>query len=199
MTENLAFWVFSIIIGALGRRIAGGWGHDYLVMHLGVDPGTQARRLTWGAMLAMLLLLNGKTWQEAGLLGLSIAIGSAVFGFGVPWEKTATGMLAGRAPGIGPNPPTFTWDHDMACLLWHGVGGMLLASVVVAYFDGYWWMLLTAGALCPCCYEYAWGYTWNIPWLGCLNRKVGGTLQYDPPPTAELIWGGIIGAVVPLL
>ena len=186
--------IHALVAGAVGRRLAGGWLSDLL----GFDAGTHASRLIWAVMMGSVvldsdLLDQDVNWMAVPWTMFAVWFGSSVFGFGFPWEKVKTGLRAGRDPSR-PDAGIISWQawrHDMLCLTWHGVGGVSLLVLGAAYFNESWEFIFGAGLLCGPAYELAYRYPLNVPQLGCLNDVSKGL--FDPPPTAELIWGALLG------
>ena len=182
--------VLATLAGALGRRVAGG----LLSYWLRIDVGTQSQRLLWAATAGGTAWAAGGAWWLALAVGAGIWAGSCVFGFGLPGHPS-TGMLMGRRPGSRPPQPSGHWWRDAGGSLWHGLGGVPLPVLALAWGGAAWWWVLAAGALCPACYEVAWRWPLHCPALGCFNDPRPGMVP-DPPPTAELLWGAVVGAAV---
>jgi len=187
----LAIVPIAAIAGAFGRRIAGG----VLSQWCGFDVGTQAQRAIWGLLLGLVALAaTGPPWVSwhAGLVVMGVAAGiwagSCAVGFGLP-GCADTGLQVGRVPGRD-GVTWSAWRYDQAALLWHGCGGMLLPAVLAWWMGLTWWWLAIAAALCGPCYELAYDAPLESPWLGCLRS--------DPPPTAELLWGALVGVAIAL-
>jgi hypothetical protein len=187
----LAIIPVAAVAGAFGRRIAGG----VLSQWCGVDQGTQVQRVIWGLLMGLVALAArgppGTDWHAWLVLpGVAFGIwaGSCVFAFRLPWCAD-TGLQVGRVPGRA-GVTWSAWWYDQAALLWHGCGGVLLPALLAWWLGLTWWWLAIAGALCGPCYELAYDAPMEIPWLGCLH--------VDPPPTAELLWGALVGVAMAL-
>lgn len=178
MIALLASCVAGLLLGALGRRIAGGLGSQWA----GVDLGTQLQRLAWGVVLAGVAAVAGATWWQAAALIPAIWLGSVAFGF---WGSMTAGHQVGRSAAI-----------DWLLLTAHGAGGMLFAAAGAWWVGLHWLPLSIAGLACAPCYALAWWRPWQIPWLGCY--RADPVYQTDPPPTAELLWGACVGVAVAL-
>ena len=177
------------IFGAICRRLAGGLLTQWLpALSAG---GTTMNRVAWAVMSAIAVCAAGLWWAYSLAFGLTIFAGSTV-GYGLPWKgNTESTLRMGRSVA-----GAFTWPQyagDFALMSAHGLAGVGLAAAGawwLAYPD--WWLLLGAGATAAPLYSLAWLWAWNIPWLGCLNDPSHGLVA--PGPTAELMWGGVVGA-----
>ena len=175
MLHSLSPHLLSIplgaLLGALARRSVGGW----LSATIGYDITDPFIRLLWGVLMGAVALAAGAVWWQAAAVVPLLWVGSTTGMF--------NGFTMGRAPGRN------VWK-DAACMLLYSTGcvSLLCAAAVLA---GYGWSslcLLGAAVLCPVVYELAWLIPLNIPALGCLPQ--------DPPPTAELAWGAVVGVAV---
>lgn len=161
--------------GAIGRRIDGG----VLQMWTGRDPGKIATRTILAVGIAFPMQLAGMPAIEMLAFVAATWIGGVV---GM-WS----GMSMGRV-GDMRNPPQSlrAWLSAAGFMTLYGVGAVLPAVAVLWWFGWSPWPTLIVGLLCAPVYEWAFRAPWHIPRLGCL--------RYDPPPTAELIWGWLRGA-----
>jgi hypothetical protein len=175
----------AIVAGALGRRLAGG----LLTIWTGGRTGTTANRVAWAAIAGASVWLGGAGWPVAMGYGAAVFAGSTI-GYGPPWRgNDETTMRMGRGPGgVG-----FSWRQfgvDFGWMTYHGVFSVALAVLGAAVLRLPWWPLLAAGILAAPVYSLAWVIPWDLPWLGCYADKDA----FDPLPTGELLWGGVLGA-----
>lgn len=183
----------AAILGAFGRRLAGGLGSQWL----GKDLGTQPQRLIWGISTGLTVLACGQPWYVALAALVSVVVSSAIFGYAAPWVKSPTTMSMGHAPG-DPNGPVSMpqfW-RDFGWMTYHGVGGVLFLTIGSWYLGLFWPAILAAGVLCAPCYTLAYVVKPNIPWLGMLNAPEKGLV--DAPPAGEFLWGALVGVGVAL-
>jgi hypothetical protein len=103
-------------------------------------------------------------------------------------------MRMGRGPkGVGFFWPQFA--KDFALMSVHGFVGTAPGAAIAMYAGHVsWWTLLAAGLMAAPCYALAWLFPWDIPMLGCYADST----KYDPPPTAELLWGAYVGGATVL-
>jgi hypothetical protein len=164
----------AAIGGAIGRRIDGG----VLQMWTGRDPGKIATRLILAVAIAFPM-------QLAGLPAIEMLAFVAA-----TWVGGVVGMWSGMSMGrVGdmqaPPVSTAAWLSAFGFMTLYGVGTVLPAVGVLWWFGWSFWPTLIVGLLCAPIYEIAFRWPWHIPRLGCF--------RYDPPPTAELVWGALRG------
>jgi hypothetical protein len=180
----------------LGRRVAGGVLGEWF----GVDIGAIAARAFFGMTCASaaiaasvvrwqgLALIPGAVWWHALALIPCILLGCSVGNYG--------SISMGRRRVPGTYELAFTWRNyarDFAMITVHGLGNLSLA-IAGAWWLGYYWPALIAGALAigPA-YSVAWLHP--VPVVG-LGRNVTPFLHPDPPETAEFLWGSAVGVGV---
>jgi hypothetical protein len=177
--------ILGAFLGALSQRVVGGVGNDWI----GRKTGSFIPRTILAALHGAFAFYLGLPILYAMLYAKGIWIGCVV---GM-WS----GMDMGRKPRSFEIESVKNWFVDAGYMLVYGVGKVILPTLVVFWLGlNYWWIILLAGALCPLVYEYAWRQPWDIKWLGC--QGVNNPRGFDPPPTAELIFGGlmIVGTIL---
>lgn len=163
----LAF--LSFVLGAFGRRIAGG----ALPQWTPWNAGDQIVRLFFGLTVGVSALLAGVPWY------LALALVPAT------WVGTTTSNFNSMAMGRGGQ----TMLHDVAGMTLHGVLSAALPALG-AWWMGYeWWPIALSGFLIAPLYDLGWriagpdggkGLTWMPRGL-----QVGTEF-------GELFWGGTV-------
>lgn len=156
---------------------------------VGKDLGDTPVRLLWGLLVALPVapLLSHQPWAVGACAAICVAVWA-----GSTWGYGKTGMQMGRGGHSAAAPTASAWGRDAAQVLLHGAVGMALPALVAFWATGgIPWTILLAGVLCPLAYELAYRFPLHIPRLGCLNDPSRGLI--DPCPTAELLWGGVVG------
>jgi hypothetical protein len=187
--------LIAFILGGFGRRFAGG----LLGQWFGNIGGTQVGRAAWGVLAAVVAFMSGLPLGWAVLVGFGFPIGLIL-------KANAPGMAMGR--GIDEFGSRYLdarkrWI-DAGWLTWHGL--VVAGMPILALFTFGWWTsgavfrgtsaIALAGLLCAPIHELAWRYPFHIPALGMYGDLIRG--PYDPPPTAEFIWGGVLAMALVL-
>lgn len=175
MNLHLLAIPLGLILGAFARRSVGGW----LSKTIHYDITDPFIRLMWACLMALVAFSAGLIWWQ------SLAI------IPIFWVGSTTGMFSGFT--MGRKNGRNIW-LDTGCMLVYG-SGCLIPLAVAAFFVGLTPLfLISAAVLCPVIYELAWLFPLEIPALGCYHNDP--VYLTDPPPTAELFWGAIVGMAV---
>lgn len=129
-------FIIAAILGALGRRIAGGVFQQWS----GLDAGDYPVRAFFGLMLMLSAAIGGYSSWPVLLLVPSTFIGCSLPVGGI---------------GMGRGNPTRYW-HDFWTVTAHGAGNMGLAALPYLWLGGHWWWLLLAGFAIAPLYELGW-------------------------------------------
>ena len=164
----------AIILGALGRRIAGGLWNS--IFGRPSPGGDMPVRLIFAAALSLAAYLGGVRWFVALILVPLNYIG------------TTTGNFDSLAMGRGGRP---YWKDFLGMTL-HGLLSALAPAVLflVVAWPHPWAALvvIAAGLAISPCYTIGWavcGLHGRSAWIkGCQQG----------PEIAELLWGGVMGA-----
>lgn len=176
MIDFIAGIIASVVLGAFGRRAAGGALNQWIPL------GTKTRvtgdtevRLLYGATIAAAALLGGAIWWQAALLVPAV------------WVGTTTGNFNSMAMGHGQ----YSYAHDFFGMSAHAALSAILPTVVAfavvfltppEYYD-WWWMAGFCMLASP---------LYTIGWI--ISGKVGKTsfpagLQ-GGSELGEAFWGG---------
>lgn len=129
----------SFVLGAIGRRTAGGSFQQWT----GKDIGDLPVRLFFGATIAAAAWMGGADGQQiAAVIPLT-------------WFGAASGNFHSLPLGRGNT----SYLHDFIGLTLHGViSGVLL---VIPFVERHWWWPLIAGLTCAPCYEVGYRLDWQ--------------------------------------
>ena len=167
--------LLAVPLGAVGRRIDGG------VLETWTDRkwGKITTRLACASMLALPMFLAGLpplatlAFIAATWLGGIVGMWSGM-GMGRPeWDRT------------GEPESTRAWLSAAGFMTLYGVLTVLPAAIAMELFGYSGALIFGAGLACAAVYEVAFRAPLHWPAMGCL--------RYDPPPTAELMWGALRG------
>lgn len=173
------------VLSGFGRRFQGGLLSQWCNKDLGDVPV----RILWGLICAAIAFIFSASLLLSAIIGIGIFVGSTL-GY---WGSMKAGTLSGgHSLFLGYSSKLF-WK-DMGFLTLHGFLGTIIPTIAIWWFGFTWWPILIAGLLCGPLYRLAYIWTWNIPVLGCLNNEK----DFDPPPTAEFLYGGLIGLALTL-
>ena len=143
----IIFAIPSLILGALGRRVAGGLIQDWT----GVNTGDHPVRVFFGAMIALSAWLGGASpWMAVAILAGT-------------WAGSTTGNNGGMAMGRGDH----TFASDFARMSLHGLAiavpvafaAMVYGAVqyrTIMVFDQVPLVLCIACLACAPCYAAGW-------------------------------------------
>lgn len=153
----------SFLIGALGRRIAGGAFQQWT----GWDIGDHLVRLFFGATVAASAAMGGAGWWSL-LLVLAVWIGCTI---------PMGGIGLGRQPGG-------SWLHDAAGLTMHGVATGVLCALALTEWPPHVVAsaMIVAGVFIVPAYEIGWRMARPTFPLGFRQGSEIG----------EALWGGTI-------
>jgi hypothetical protein len=175
--------LLAAVGGGLGRRLAGSKG---------MPGGTQVGRAAWAVAVAVTstpaALLAGAPWWLPPLIGAGFAVGLAVVG--------NSGMNVGRSIDKHTGQRMFSrpeWARGMLQLSGHGASVAALPAIGMTLFGVSPVPVFLAGLACPAMYELAWRHPLHYPRLGLYGDIIRG--PYDPPPTAEVLWGALLAGV----
>lgn len=177
--------LIAFLLGAVGRRIAGGvlnqWAHktDGVSRVMGDTPA----RLIYGAALGLAALMGGAVWWVALVMVPAV------------WVGTTTGNFNGMAMGRAE----FSYWHDFAGMTVHGALAAGFPVALTVYAGAVWgsiWIAATCLACAPL-YTVAWATaehlgTQAVPASGVPRRHLllgfnGGS------ELGEAFWGGACG------
>lgn len=178
----VAMILLSALLGAVGRRMAGGWFEQLT----GKDIGDYPVRAFFGLMLACAALLG-----SSGVWASFLLIPSTFFGCSIP-------NFGGIAMGRGASAGGTSWTHDAIGLTGHGVFSMGITAsplIVLQALNGYldadfhsqWYLLIVAGFLIAPAYEIGWSV------VGVPRRKSWPPGLQGGSEIGECLWGAACG------
>ena len=165
-----------MLIGALGRRVAGGVLNQWFSPSGGRVMGDVPARALWGLALAIAAILGGMIAWHALVLIVAVTLGCAVPMWAIdPISKQADG-----------NPyPSPVWLRCLG-LEAHGFLSML-AVTVAAWWAGYLWPFFLAGSL-TILPAYVIGWMVSKPWFPP-GLRLGSEF-------GEALWGALMALSV---
>lgn len=180
----LAIPVF--VLGALGRRIAGGVLNEWFRPIGPRVMGDTPARLIFGASIGLSALLGGAPWY------LALAL------VPVTWVGTTTGNFDSLSMGRG----AYSISHDILGMLAHGALTALTPTVLLASLDYFahipseWWWITLSCVQAPCFYLIGWTVTEKLgsqgvpPSAPALHRTALPVGFRGGVELAEALWGG---------
>lgn len=168
----IALLPLAMLLGALGRRIAGGAANQW-TNHPDSRPlmGDLPARLIFGATIAAGALVGGAVWWHAMLLIPAVWIGTTVSNF----ESISQGR-GGGSP----------WSQALGETA-HGLAGVALPMLGAAWFGYAWAAFLIAGLLIAPAYWLGWTVCGLKPRMSFpVGFRVGSEW-------GEALWGACFG------
>ena len=181
---HILICIISALLGAFGRRVAGGGFQDLT----GINVGDTPVRIFFGLTIGAAALMSGVFWAYALALVILTFIGSTAGYFG--------GLGLGRPVRL-PLPANNYWK-DFGEVTAHGVLSVILPCFGAWYLGYAWWLILISGFVIAPCYEIGYRiapyagvqYGWVRPnWPLWLQ----GAVQFG-----EFIWGAVLGLTTAL-
>lgn len=167
-------WVpVAFLLGALGRRIAGGGFQDLTRLDIGDLPV----RIFYGATVALAALIGGAVWWVALLMIPAV------------WVGTTTGNFESMCMGHGK----YTFRHDFLGMTEHGALSAVLPAVVVC-LAGFVWGAIAVFLVITFTASPSYMFGWWIE--GRWPFHTYGDFLSPPTPMAECIWGGLTALAV---
>ena len=167
----------AIILGALGRRIAGGGFQQLTNINVGDTP----TRIFFGLMIAACALIVGIHWWLV-LLGLTI----------LTFIGSTTGNFNATAMGTGGNP---LWK-DFLFMSLHGFLSVVGPTIGAWYLGYSWEWILASGLIVSPCYMMG-NLLFSV--FSKMSGLTSGELTGWPAwlcqrvQFSEFIWGGLLG------
>lgn len=178
--------LLSSIMGAMGRRIAGGVFETWTGLKWG-----QPTRLFFGLMLALSAIIAGAPFWISLILIPATWVGTTLGLFG--------GLGMGRA-GVDKHPNFLSkvYLRDFGAMTLHGTLSIILPSIWAWYFGFNIWPIIISGLITGICYEIGYRIIGLNPRPYPFSKLNWPNGFNSSPEYGELIWGATRGLGVAL-